>query len=97
MSTHAAAAQILRACRGGEREVVLRNPLNFAVALQELLPGTTQSLLGLVARAMPRMGGIGQRSAYGYESTSRWSPSVLTRLGDAAAQRNNELRKRPAE
>jgi NAD(P)-dependent dehydrogenase (short-subunit alcohol dehydrogenase family) len=94
MSAEEAAAQILRACRDGEREVVLRNPLNVAVALQEFFPGTTQSLLGLVARAMPRMGGIGRRSAYGYESTSVWSPSLLTRLGDAAAQRNNELRRR---
>ena len=97
MSAEQAAAQILRACRDGEREVVLRNPLNVAVALQEFFPGTTQSLLGLVARAMPRMGGIGQRSAYGYQSASGWSPSLLTRLGDAAAQRNNEMRRRAQE
>jgi hypothetical protein len=43
------------------------------------------------------MGGIGERSAYGYESASRWSPSWLTRLGDAAARRNNEMRRRPSE
>lgn len=95
MSAEQAAAQILRACRDGEREVLLRNPVNLAVALQSYLPGTTQALLGLVARLLPRMGGIGQRSAYGYESTSRLSPSLLTRLGDAAAQRNNEMRGRP--
>jgi NAD(P)-dependent dehydrogenase (short-subunit alcohol dehydrogenase family) len=96
MSAEQAAAQILRACRDGDREVLLRNPLNIAVALQSFLPGTTQSLLGAVARFLPRMGGIGKRSAYGYESASRWSPSVLTRLGDAAARRNNEMRRRPA-
>lgn len=92
-----AAAQILRACRDGEREVLLHNPVNLAVALQSFFPGTTQSLLGVVARFLPRMGGIGERSAYGYDSASRWSPSWLTRLGDAAAQRNNEMRRRPAE
>lgn len=97
MSAERAAAQILRACRDGEREVLLRDPVNLAVALQAFLPGTTQALLGALARFMPRMGGIGQRSAYGYESASRWSPSVLTRLGDAAARRNNEMRSRPAE
>lgn len=96
MGAEQAAAQILRACRDGEREVLLRNPLNFAVALQSLLPGTTQALLGIVARFLPRMGGIGQRSAYGYESASRLSPSLLTRLGDAAARQNNEMRGRPA-
>ena len=94
MSAEQAATQILRACRDGEREVVLRNPLNVAVALQEFFPGTAQSLLGLFAWAMPRMGGIGQRSAYGYESPSAWSPSLLTRLGDEATQRNNEMRRR---
>jgi NAD(P)-dependent dehydrogenase (short-subunit alcohol dehydrogenase family) len=97
MSAEQAAAQILRACRDGEREVLLRNPVNFAVALQSIFPGTTQSLLGVAGRFLPRMGGIGQRSAYGYESASRWSPSWLTRLGDAAARRNNEMRRRSAE
>jgi hypothetical protein len=38
------------------------------------------------------MGGIGQQRARGYESQSRWSPSLLTRLTDLAAQRNNEMR-----
>jgi len=97
MSAEHAAARILRACRDGEREVLLRNPVNIAVALQEFFPGTTQSLLGLTARLLPRMGGIGKRSAHGYESESRWSPSWLTRRGDAAARRNNEMRSRPAE
>ena len=97
MSAERAAARILRACRDGEREVLLRNPVNIAVALQAFFPGTTQSLLGALARFLPRMGGIGQRSAYGYESESRWSPSLLTRLGDSAARRNNEMRRRSAE
>ncbi|HZO03260.1 MAG TPA: SDR family oxidoreductase [Burkholderiales bacterium] len=95
MSAERAAAQILRACRDGEREVVLRNPANLAVPLQSMLPGTTQALLGALARLLPRMGGIGQFSAYGYESASRWSPSWLTRLSDTAARRNNEMRARP--
>jgi NAD(P)-dependent dehydrogenase (short-subunit alcohol dehydrogenase family) len=94
MGAEQAAAGILRACRDGEREVLLRHPLNLAVALQAFFPGTTQALLGLAARLLPRMGGIGRRSAYGYESTSRWSPSFLTRPGDAAALRNNEMRER---
>jgi NAD(P)-dependent dehydrogenase (short-subunit alcohol dehydrogenase family) len=95
MSAERAAAQILRACRDGEREVLLRDPVNLAVALQAFFPGTTQALLGVVARLLPRMGGIGRRSAYGYQSTSRLSPSLLTRLGETAARRNNEMRRRP--
>jgi NAD(P)-dependent dehydrogenase (short-subunit alcohol dehydrogenase family) len=96
MSAERAAAEILRACRDGEREVLLRNPVNLAVALQAFFPGPTQSLLGAIARFLPSMGGIGKRSAYGYESASRWSPSWLTRPGDAAARRNNEMRTRPS-
>lgn len=94
MSAERAAAQIVRACRDGEREVLLRHPANLAVALQSFFPGLTQSLLGVIARVLPRMGGIGTRSAYGYESASRWSPSLLTRSGDAAARRNNEMGRR---
>ena len=97
MSAERATAEILRACRDGEREVLLRNPVNIAVALQSYFPGTTQALLGVVGRLLPRMGGIGQRAAYGYESQSRWSPSLLTRAGDAAARRNNEMRARSAD
>jgi NAD(P)-dependent dehydrogenase (short-subunit alcohol dehydrogenase family) len=96
MSAERAAAQILRACRDGEREVLLHNPVNLAVAVQSLLPGATQALLGVVARFLPRMGGIGRRSAYGYQSASRLSPSLLTRLGETAARRNNEMRRRSA-
>jgi NAD(P)-dependent dehydrogenase (short-subunit alcohol dehydrogenase family) len=79
-----------------EVHLLLRNPVHIAVAQQAFFSGTTQSLLGAVARLLPRMGGIGKRSAYGYESASRWSPSLLTRSGDAAARRNNEMRRRPA-
>ena len=94
MSAERAAAQILRASRDGEREVLLRNPVNLGVALQSFFPGTTQALLGVIARFLPRMGGIGQQSAYGYESSSSLSPSWLTKPGDDAAQRNNEMRRR---
>ena len=38
MSAERAAARILRACRDGEREVLLRNPVNIAVALQAFFP-----------------------------------------------------------
>lgn len=97
MRAEQAAAQILRACRDGEREVLLRSPANLGVALQSLFPETTQSLLVAAGRLMPPMGGIGTRAARGYDSESRWSPSALTRLGEEAAVRNNEMRPHPLE
>jgi hypothetical protein len=48
-------------------------------------------LLGALNRVLPRSGRAGLREAVsGSESTSIFSPSLLTRLGDEAARRNNE-------
>ena len=46
--------------------------------------------LGLVHRLLPGSGDVPSR-AHGLSAPSRWSPSVLTTLGDRAAARNNEL------
>jgi len=46
MRAEEAAAQILRACRDGKSEVVLRSPVNLAVALQTFLPGTVRAIHG---------------------------------------------------
>jgi hypothetical protein len=54
----------------------------------------TAEVLAIVNRFLPAPGGIGTRSAYGYESESALSPSVLTALGDAAARENYEMRPR---
>jgi NAD(P)-dependent dehydrogenase (short-subunit alcohol dehydrogenase family) len=90
-----AAAQILRACRDGEAELLLRSRVDLAAAAQSLFPAATQSALAALDRLLPAMGGIGRAGARGYESESLWSPSLATRLGDAAARRNNEMRPRP--
>jgi hypothetical protein len=48
-------------------------------------------MLAIVNSLLPGPGGIGARRARGYESESRLSPSILTALGDRAAERNNEI------
>jgi short-subunit dehydrogenase len=95
MDAETAARQTIDACRHGDGEVILRGPLNIGVTLQSLFPSLTRETLALVNRLLPEMGGIGKGSAYGYESVSAWSPSVLTTLTDEAARRNNEMRPRP--
>ena len=85
-----AAQRILRACQNGEADVTITGAAKFGVGLQKLAPNLVSELLMLVDYVMPKMGGIGQRSARGYESHTALSPSVLTRLGDTAAVRNNE-------
>ena len=95
MSAEDAADQLLAASQNGAGEVIIRSWTNVGVALQSIFPGTTRSLLALMNRVLPDMGGLGTEPSRGYESHSEWSPSLLTRLTEQAAVRNNEMRPRP--
>ena len=97
MSADRAAQQIIRACQRGDGEVFITNWFNPPVWASQLAPALTNEALGLINYSLPRPGGIGQRSAYGYESQSFVSPSFVTALGEQAAAQNNELRPRPAQ
>lgn len=91
MSAERAARRIIRACKNGEAEVILTLQANIAARFNQLFPGLTSNLLSVVNRMLPGPGGIGTARAKGKESYSALSPSVLTTLGDKAAERNNEL------
>ncbi|QDU30395.1 Putative ketoacyl reductase [Anatilimnocola aggregata] len=97
LTAESAARQILNACQNGDGEVYIANLFSPPVWASELAPTLTAEILALINRFLPAMGGIGQRAAYGYESESSVSPSWITALGDAAAERNNEMRPRPDE
>jgi NAD(P)-dependent dehydrogenase (short-subunit alcohol dehydrogenase family) len=94
ISAERAAAQIIRACENGDCEVFISNSLSPPVWAAQLAPMVTTEVLGLINTLLPETGGIGRQSAFGYESESAWAPSMLTALGDSAAQRNNEMRPR---
>src|SRR5262245_53489047 len=86
-----AAAEIVDTLRGGDAYRVLSRPAQLGSLLHAILPGATIDLLGAMNRVLPRSGRAGLREAVsGSESTSIFSPSLLTRLGDEAAHRNNE-------
>ena len=86
-----AAAEIVDTLRGGDAYRVLSRPAQLASLLHAILPGATMDLLGAVNRVLPRSGRAGVHEAVsGSESTSIFSPSFLTRLGDEAARKNNE-------
>jgi short-subunit dehydrogenase len=91
MSARRAARQIVRAIRHGDPEVTLSIPAKLAARLYGLAPGLGQRLLSLAGRLLPDPGGLGTASAKGSDSSSRLAPSVLTRAGDRAAARNNQL------
>lgn len=85
-----AARRIVSALRHGDPEVVLGIPAQVATRVHGVAPGLVQRALGLVDRILPKPGGIGPARAKGWESESSLAPSILTRLTDRAAARNNE-------
>ncbi|MBA3496223.1 MAG: SDR family oxidoreductase [Gemmatimonadota bacterium] len=91
MEATRAARRILDACRHGDAELVMPLSTALAVKLNALAPGAGAAAMSLAERFLPKPGGIGTDTRRGSESESRWSPSVLTTLGDQAAARNNEL------
>lgn len=92
VSAERAAREIVSAARNGRAELVISVPAKLAVLFDTLLPELTSDLFGLANKLLlPESGGIGTREAKGKESTSAWSPSVLTTLNERAAVRNNEV------
>jgi NAD(P)-dependent dehydrogenase (short-subunit alcohol dehydrogenase family) len=97
MNAERAAAQILVACQNGDAELYIANLLNPAVLATTLAPMLTTEILSLINRfVLPAYGGIGKEARRGYESESAVTRSPLTTLARQAAERNNEMRPRPA-
>jgi short-subunit dehydrogenase len=92
VSAENAAGQIANAIEKGSAELVISPQAKIAAKVDALLPSLTSDLLGLTNSLLPSDGGVGRGHATGLESTSSFSPSILTSLVDAASQRNNELK-----
>lgn len=84
VSAHSAASRIVDATARREVLVVLSPQARALAAMQHLFPSLTIRMLEIVARLLPGEGGIGKRSAKGYESTSALSESFLTVLARRA-------------
>lgn len=80
VSAHCAATRIVDAAARREVLVVLSLQARALAAMQHLFPSFTTRLFEIVAALLPAEGGIGERSARGYESTSVLSESFLTLL-----------------
>ena len=87
-----AAWQITEAVRHGDAELVIGLPARLAVVATALAPNLVARIMETVTRLLPGADSQagGERYA-GWESQSRWAPSILTRLSDRAAAENNEL------
>lgn len=91
MGAERAARYILKAARYGRAQITLSVPAKLATTANILAPELVADLASLVIRLLPQPGGIGQRAVEGELSTSAWSPSFATLLGERAAIRNNEI------
>jgi NAD(P)-dependent dehydrogenase (short-subunit alcohol dehydrogenase family) len=93
MHSSRAARRIIEACRHGSARIILGTHTKAAILLNEAFPGATTHLLDLANRWLPKNDNRAGDQAYtGWESESRWAPSILTRLTDKAAVENNEIK-----
>ena len=91
MSAERAARSILQAARHGRAQLTLSLPAKLAATANALAPELVADLASLATGLLPQPGGIGSLAVEGEESTSAWSPSFATLLGERAAIRNNEM------
>jgi short-subunit dehydrogenase len=93
ISAERAARQIVSAIQRGDAELTVTWQARMAVVAAAVTPAIVAGVEAAVARLLPaNPEGEHSERASGWESRSRWMPSFLTRLGDRAAVRNNELR-----
>jgi hypothetical protein len=91
-SSEEAARKIIEACRYGQAELVITPQARLLRLANSLFPNVMAESLALVNRALPKTPGHnGDRPKLGSESRSPLAASVLTRLADKAAARNNEI------
>jgi len=91
ISAERAARRIVEACRRGDAEVLFPMTARVAAVANAVMPGITANLLGAVNRLLPDAGGRPNDRRSGAESQSWLSPSWLTRLGDRAAHKYNQM------
>lgn len=90
-----AARQIVEACRRGDAQLIITFQARALALANALLPGPTASALALFNRLLPGpTDERGDESRTGWESRSRWAPSVATRSADRETVQNNGLRGR---
>jgi short-subunit dehydrogenase len=91
VSAETAATRILVAARQGDAEVLFPVAARVAAIAQAAAPNLTARVLAGINRMLPGApsGRTGRRR--GVESQSTLSPSLLTRLGDRAAQQYNQM------
>lgn len=96
MHVERAASKIVEATRQKRARLIVSVQAKTLVWLDAMAPGLLASVMATANRVLPGAAGAkGNEEHIGLESRPRWMPSLVTRLADRAAERNNELRQRP--
>jgi NAD(P)-dependent dehydrogenase (short-subunit alcohol dehydrogenase family) len=92
MRSERAARQALTAARYGIPKVTLTFQARLLGIVEEIAPNLTAWLMRLFNQMLPDPAGVdGSEVRTGFESRSKITPSGLTKRGDRAALKNNEL------
>lgn len=94
ISTNAerAAKRIIDACRRGAPRLVITATAKAAVLVNELFPGVAAGVMAAFNRLLPDATTEQESATFtGRQSESAWTRSILTRLTERAARRNNEM------
>jgi short-subunit dehydrogenase len=91
ISAEQAARRIVEACGRGDAEVLFPVTTRAAAIANAIAPGITANVLSMVNRLLPDPGSQPRGRRRGVESQSWLSPSWLTRLGDRAARKYNQI------
>jgi NAD(P)-dependent dehydrogenase (short-subunit alcohol dehydrogenase family) len=97
ISAEGAARRIVAACRRGDAEVLFPIPARVAAVVNAMAPGLTADALSLVNWVLPGPGRRPTKRYKGAESQSWLSPSWLSRLGDRAARKYNQVATRKTD
>lgn len=91
ISAEVAARRIVAACRRGDAEVLFPLPARLAAVVNAIAPGLTGAVLAVVDRLLPKADREKTGRRKGADSQSWVSPSWLSRLGDRAARKYNQI------
>ena len=91
ISAESAARRILDGARRGDAEVLFPITARAATVLNAIAPNLMAGALTIAARLLPDPPDTPTGRRKGEQSHSWISPSWLTRLGERAARRNNQL------
>jgi NAD(P)-dependent dehydrogenase (short-subunit alcohol dehydrogenase family) len=92
MHSERAARQVLRAAHYGTSKVTITFQARMLALVEELFPNITAWLMKRFNQMLPDPAPVaGDEVRTGFESRSKVAPSGLTKLGDKAAEKNNEL------